>query len=314
MSDLFRSVLAVFVLWLTGACVQAEVRVVIVSSDGTAAYADAAQALTSHLMQSGVARPDIRQMTVSEWNATNGQATAPFPQAMVALGTDAAMTLARARLKSPVLSALIPRGSFERVLRESGRKVSAQFNALYLDQPMQRQLSLIRLALPDAKRLGILLGPDSGLNSLVLRPLASANGLVLKEGRLDANISFFTTLQSVLENSDVLWALADPMVFNSNNIQNILLATIRFKVPVVAFSPAYVRAGALLALYTTPTQAGVQAAQWVLGALDNRVLPELPLEPDNFEISGNEQVARVLNLSLDVKALTSALRRKEQLP
>jgi len=40
-------------------------------------------------------------------------------------------------------------------------------------------------------------------------------------------------------------------------------------VPLVAFSPAYVRAGALLALYTTPTQAGSQAAHWALEVLAN---------------------------------------------
>jgi len=314
MLALLRLFFAALVLWLMGASVHADVRVLIVGSDGTSAYAEGAQALIGNLTQHGVARSDIRQMAVSEWNAANGQVTALSPQAIIALGTEASMTLARARLKSPVLSALIPRSSFERVLRESGRKVSAQFNVLYLDQPLQRQLSLIRQALPEAKRVGVLLGTDSGPKSVVLRPIASTNGLVLKEGRIDANISFFSTLQSVLENSDVLLALADPTVYNSNSIQNILLSTIRYKVPMVAFSPAYVRAGAMLALYTTPMQAGAQSAQWALGVLDNRVLPELPMEPDDFEISFNEQVARVLGLSLDIKALTLALKRQEQLP
>ncbi|MCK9215528.1 MAG: hypothetical protein M0P52_13940, partial [Rhodoferax sp.] len=81
-----------------------------------------------------------------------------------------------------------------------------------------------------------------------------------------------------------------------------------------AFSPAYVRAGALLAVYSTPPQVGAQAAQWVLDVLANRVLPELALQPLDFEISVNEPVARVLGLSLDVQALTLALKRQEQQP
>jgi ABC-type uncharacterized transport system substrate-binding protein len=89
------------------------------------------------------------------------------------------------------------------------------------------------------------------------------------------------------------------------------MTTIRAQVPLVAFSPAYVRAGALLAVYSTPPQVGDQAAQWVLNGLANRTLPEQALEPLDFEISVNEQVARVLGLSLDVKALTRALRRQE---
>lgn len=297
-----------------GACVHAEGRVVIVSSDGTAAYADAAQAVILGLTQSGMVRSDIRQMSVAEWTSDTAQVTAFNPQAFVAMGTEAALTLARARLKAPVLNALIPRSSFERVLRESGRTASAQFNALYLDQPLQRQIALIRLALPKVKRVGVLLGPDSATRSTALRSAASANGVVLKEGRLDDNTSVFAALQTVLDGSDVLLALADPMVFNSNSIQNILLTTIRSRVPLVAFSPAYVRAGALLAMYSTPAQAGAQAAQWTLGVLANRVLPDLPLEPADFEISANEQVSKLLNLPMDVKALTTALKRQEPQP
>lgn len=310
----FRSLLAFVALWLMVAGAHAELRVVIVSSDSTAAYADASKAMIASLELAGVTRGDIQQLTVIEWTVAKAQVMARNPQAFVALGTEAATSLARTKLTSPVLSALIPRSSFERVLHESGRKASAQFNVLYLDQPMQRQLALIRLALPYAKRVGILWGPDSWTRAPALRPLASANGLVFQEARLDVNSSLFSALQSVLENSDVMLALADPLIFNSNSIQNILMTTIRSRVPLVAFSPAYVRAGAVLALYSTPTQAGVQAAQWAFGALTNRALPDLPLEPADFEISVNEQVSRVLGLSFDVNALTSALKRQEQQP
>lgn len=51
--------------------------------------------------------------------------------------------LAGAKLSAPVLSALIPRISFERILRDSGRTASSQLTALYLDQPLNRQLALI---------------------------------------------------------------------------------------------------------------------------------------------------------------------------
>jgi hypothetical protein len=52
----------------------------------------------------------------------------------------------------------------------------------------------------------------------------------------------------------------------------------------------------------------------VLDVLANRVLTELALQPLDFEISVNEPVARVLGLSLDVQALTLALKRQEQPP
>jgi len=144
-----------------------------------------------------------------------------------------------------------------------------------------------------------------------LQTAANTHGLVLRAARVDDDATLFSVLQSVLDDSDVLLAQADPLVFNSQSIQNILRTSIRVEVPLVAFSPAYVRAGALLALYSTPTQAGTQAARAVLEVLAMRSLPERALDPDDFEISVNEQVARVLALKLDAQALRLALKRQE---
>jgi ABC-type uncharacterized transport system substrate-binding protein len=124
----------------------------------------------------------------------------------------------------------------------------------------------------------------------------------------------FPGLKQVLDGSDVLLALADPQVYNSNSLQNILLTAFREKVPMLAFSPAYVRAGALFALYVTPVQAGVQAAALVLEVLHDRSLPATAVESSDFDVMVNEHVARALNLSLDGRALRLELRRLEQLP
>jgi len=232
----------------------------------------------------------------------------------VTLGTLATAALAASQVSAPVLAALVPRASFDRVLRSSARKASSDFTGIYLDQPLQRQLALIRLALPQARRLGVLWGPDSSEKAPALRALVAANGLTLNEAGLDGQFNVFQDLQQVLADCDVFFALADPQVFNSNSIQNILLTTLRARVPVVAFSPAYVRAGALLALHTMPAQVGRQAATLVQNALRGQPLPEHPLESDDFEVSVNDHVARALNQPLDAKALRLALRRLEHLP
>jgi hypothetical protein len=103
-----RSLLALVALWLMAAGANAELRVLIVSSDSSAAYADATKVLTDSLELAGVARADIRTMSVTDWTAASGKATALNPQAFVALGTEAAASLARDRLRFPVLSALLP--------------------------------------------------------------------------------------------------------------------------------------------------------------------------------------------------------------
>ena len=77
----------------------------------------------------------------------------------------------------------------------------------------------------------------------------------------------FPALKQVLEDAEVLLALADAQIYNSNSLQNILLTSFRARVPLVAFSPAYVRAGALMAVHVTPTQLGAQAGVIARGVL-----------------------------------------------
>jgi ABC-type uncharacterized transport system substrate-binding protein len=111
----------------------------------------------------------------------------------------------------------------------------------------------------------------------------------------------------------VFLALADPAVFNSNSIQNLLLSTFRADVPMIGFSPSYVRAGAWLSLHVTPNQVGLQLALLVQEVLKGGALPDHALESDDFEVSVNEHVGRSLNLRADVVALRLRLRRLEQL-
>jgi ABC-type uncharacterized transport system substrate-binding protein len=168
------------------------------------------------------------------------------------------------------------------------------------------------LALPKARHIGVLWGPDSQLQASALKAQLQAKGLDLIEASIDRNELFFQGLRRVLEDADVLLALPDPLVYNSHSIQNILLTSFRAKVPMVAFSPAYVRAGALLALYVTPTQVGLQTATIARGVLQGKALPATPLYSQDFSVSVNEHVARSLGLSLDSDSLRDQLRRRER--
>jgi len=318
-----RHVLLSLALLVLGAAVQAqgpgspgtpELQLVIVSSDTTAAYADADRALSAPLKQQGYPDDQVRHMTAAELSGALKLGLPPRARVFVALGAEAATVLAQSHVTAPVICALIPRNSFERVLRSSNRRASGQLTAIYLDQPLYRQLALVRLALPQARRLGVLAGPDSASRLAALKLLAPSADLTLVDARVDTGSGLFSALKLVLDDSDVLLALADPLVYNSNSIQNILLSTFRAKVPMIGFSPAYLRAGALLSLHTTPAQTGLQAAALVLDVLRDKPLPPSPLESADFEVGVNEHVARAMNVALDAVALRLELRRLEHRP
>lgn len=291
--------------------------VAIVSSDTSVAYMEASQAAMDGLVHAGVSRYDIRLMSLSEWHEAHRNAALPQPQVYLALGTLASETLATdlAGLASAqVLCALIPRNSFERIVRARDWRFSGRFSAIYLDQPLKRQLTLIRLAFAKAQRLGVLWGPESITRAVELRAQAQAAGLTLVEAQMNSQVGIFPALKRVLDDCDLLLALPDPLVYNSNSIQNILLSAMRKQVPLVAFSPAYVRAGAILALYQTPSQVGVQAAGLLGEVLRHKKLLSAPVDSSDFEIAFNAQVSAALGLTIDPQLLRNALRQQEGQP
>ncbi len=296
-------------LALTGLARANDPVVAIVSSERSAAYQEAADSVLAELAQGSGPRRETVQLLAGEWPAYRGNA----PRLYVALGTEACATLARGTVSAPVLCALLPRASFERVLRESGRRAGATFSALYLNQPLGRQLDLVRLALPRVQRVGVLWGTESQANEPQLEAAAQVRGMKVVGVMVRSDEPVFNGLKKLLDESDLLLAFADPQIYNSHTIQNILLGSFRAQVPMVAFSPAYVRAGALLAVHSTPSQIGQQAGALARGVLQGQPLgvPQYPLQ---FEVSVNEHVARSLGLKLDGITLAERLRRLERGP
>lgn len=286
---------------------RAQALLVLLSERG-GAYEEAAQALQAQWSQS--AGDGLAELAVLELAAL-AQPRAVAPRLIVALGTQACAAAVRVAGSTSVLCALLPRTSFERVLQDSGRRPSATLSALYLNQPPGRQLDLVRLALPQARRIGVLWGADTLPRRPEWEAAAQQRGLRLVSATVAADEPVFNGLRQILDESDLLLAMASPQIYNPQTIQNILLTSFRARVPMLAFSPAYVRAGALLALYATPAQIGQQAALLARSALQGQPLGA-PQYPAQFEIQVNEHVARSLGLRLDAAALAERLRRLER--
>jgi ABC-type uncharacterized transport system substrate-binding protein len=234
------------------------------------------------------------------------------PDLIVAVGVSAAQELAAQNLSIPVLAVLIPRQAFEKIARQRDHKL---FSAVFLDQPLARQMELIRLALPDRGRVGVVLGPDSLWAQKSLQAAASGAKLGLAVEKISAAEELLPALQRVLADSDVLLAVPEPLVFNKGTVQSLLLTTYRYQEPVIGFSHAYVKAGALASVHTTPEQVGRQAGEVVSRVLVSRPawLPP-PEYPKYFSVSVNYQVARSLGLSIgDEAVLLQKLKRASEL-
>ena len=288
----------------------ADPAVLVVISERSTSYVEAADALAAELERGGLPRGEIALMTSGEYSA----AAAATPKLLVAVGTGAANLLAAKDSRIPLIATLLPPSSFEQIVQASGRKPSAVFSAVYLSQPFSRQLDLVRLALPDARRVGVLWGPESQAQASALQAATQARGLQLVAAQIGPGESAYPPLQKLLEDADLLLALPNPQIYNSSSIQNILLSSYRSRVPFIGFSASYVQAGAVFAVYSTPAMIGRQTAVMARNLLQGRGLPAAPQYPLEFSVGVNEQVARSLGLKLDATALGERLRQLERTP
>lgn len=266
---------------------QPAVSPVVVLSDSAPAYEEALSALRETLQNLA---PGI-SLTVINWRDL--AALGPR-QAVVTIGSQAASAVTRSGFRGPVLHTLISRSALD-ALDVGGR---GQLSAIFIDQPAERQIALIRQALPDWRRVALLSGPTSADLTRQLAATARDQRLQAVVEQAGSDDGLYTALQKLLVEPAVLIATPDPEVFNSYTIQNILLTSYRQHSPVIGFSPAYVRAGAILAIYSTPRQIGTHAAEILSAQLAGARLPP-PQSCRYFEVAANPHVARSLDIDLD---------------
>lgn len=279
----------------------ASLDVTVVVSDDSAPYSEVAAGIAAGLVRNGAGR--VRTIGLDALaNLRRADANV-----IVTVGSKATQAVSAMDLRVPVLSTLIPKAGYEEIVRKRKDKPDPRFfSTVYLDQPIARQLDLIRTALPEKKRVGVILGPESGRMLEVLQAETQSRGLRLHAVRIGAESELFPALQNVLGEADVLLSLPDSLVFNARTIQSILVTTYRLQIPVIGFSPNYVQAGALMAAHSTPAQLARQVTE-ILSRL-SAAAPWLPAPqyPAYFSVMVNDHVARSLDLVIEKEETLAA--------
>ncbi|MBW8457510.1 MAG: hypothetical protein K0M58_03580 [Thiobacillus sp.] len=268
-------------------------RVTVVLSDDSAPYQEVYQVIRAYLDDTS---HEVIRVHAERLNAVSLNES----RLAVAVGVRAAESLAALPVRPPVLAVLVPRAWYVKTGRTrlsdgGGRSASA----IYLDQPFERQVRLIRQAFPESRRVGVLVSAEQ--NGLVgeLDEALHAQRLSLVHVTLSGEERLITALENVLSGAELLLAVPDPLIFNRNTAQSLFLTSYRYRVPVLGYSRSLTRAGALLSLHSSPAQIGRQTAEWVRGAIQGMPvnLPP-PAHPAYFSVSINEQVAHSLGFTL----------------
>jgi ABC-type uncharacterized transport system substrate-binding protein len=240
-------------------------------------------------------------------------ANLPSNTFVVAVGVQAFSSASKLDPKIPVFGMFVPKLAYDKILKESGRTAS-NLSAIFLDQSISRQVSMLKAVLPNTKSIGVLLGSTSSALGDEIQQVSNKSGLDVHIELVSQGDDLTSKLQHVLMNSSALLAIADPDIYNKDTAATFLLTTYRQQRPVIGFSQAYVKAGAMAAIFSTPKLLAKQAVEQIVQLKDkpNASIPA-PLNPQYFSVEVNRQVARSLGVDVaDSATITEQILKYER--
>ena len=263
--------------------------VAIILSDSAGPYAEFAQGFQQRISNS--------PWKISYTGKLEGYANSPRPDLIIAVGSSAfRATLAQAG-NTPVLATLLPRNTYQGILNDSAhQRTRGSTSAIYLDQPATRLRAFIHHLLPSYQRIGILTSAETADELPALRQAMVR--MMLDSEPISDDGALLAGVNNLLPRVNLLLALPDSTIYRRDNIKPILVSSFRHQRPVIAFSKAFVNAGALAAIYSTPGQIAIQAGDWLLKQPGTAISLPSARPPEQFSISINQAVADSYNLLL----------------
>jgi ABC-type uncharacterized transport system substrate-binding protein len=168
-------------------------------------------------------------------------------------------------------------------------------------------MNFIRQNFPSLKRVGVLY--SSGRNMEILSELKAlkAKGESISMVEVESIDRLDAALQGLAGQSDCLLMLSDPTIYSAQTASQLILQTLQRGLPIIAASPAYVKAGALAGVYAHPEESGCSASAVVDRVLSGDKPSSIPFVwPTKYASAVNLIVAGRLKVTVPASLTNSA--------
>ncbi|MFO8014756.1 MAG: ABC transporter substrate binding protein [Phycisphaerae bacterium] len=236
------------------------------------------------------------------------------PDLVVTLGTEASKVAAVHAGNTPVLFAMVANPIDNGILpRRShpGQLVCG----VTTDVDPAEQFKVLKQALPEAERVGVIYCPQYTEATVAAGARAAADaGLDLARLPVEP-YRVAPAIQRLHEKDvDALWTVTDPGVMVPASALKILTSALKARLPVLGFSPAMVRAGAVVGFGIDPRAIGRQAGDIAHALLREGKTPKdfHLVYPGQAAVHVNLQVAERVGVRLPTSLLADAERIKGQ--
>lgn len=298
LKGLTLGILLVSLPWIT-ASAQVTGQIIVVKSSDNSYFDETIATLENHVA------PASRIKLVVAQELGNDSIDLHPQNLLVALGQSAVETINRLNPGASSINAYLTLEQYNSL------DIDHQITVL-LDQPMHRYLAFSRLML-GVDSIGVI---DDSKIDLKARAAITLDEfeLTLNRYRLDSENKLLPVLRELLQHNDALLMLPRESIYNRDTVKGVLLASYRSRKPVISYSPAHVRSGAVASIYSSPVDIGRHLAVLINQGLQNEPGAGTAFQFARFySITTNPRVATALGISLPAERdLRSRLDRLGQ--
>lgn len=223
---------------------------------------------------------------------------------VVTAGKKSTIALSRINSPAPHIATLLTREDYMSILSQRADS-TGRHCGIVIDQPPDRITGVINRELPDTRRIGIIESADD--NTSWTGDIDSANhGIEVIRTKLDGDIHAAIKLLAKKE-VDAIVALHNKAVYNRGTARNILISSYHFNIPVIGYSSAFVKAGALIGIYSRPESLADETYNYINDP--TKCKNGNVIHPGTYTIKVNPQVAKSLGINISTDNPEKTIRK-----
>jgi putative ABC transport system substrate-binding protein len=184
--------------------------------------------------------------------------------------------------------------------------VGAWITGIAADIPPGMELAALHQLAPEVREVGVLIGTDQAAWVRAARAAAGHLGIHLDVATIDRVEDLGPQLRDLVTHAQAIWLPADPSVATPEAFRFTLDLALAHRLPLLAFAPGLVRAGALAAAAPDLAWVGQRTAESVRRIRAGERAGDVPCtDVRRVRVIANLATARAIGLEISQAALQS---------
>jgi putative ABC transport system substrate-binding protein len=189
------------------------------------------------------------------------------PSVIVAVGSDALRAALDRPAAATVASIMVSTMTLE-ADHAAGPQAARLHAAIYLDIPIRTLVAELHRLFPSRPRIGVIRNSSRGDPAAVQIRGQGAEMSSVEVADCSAPDALLPVFLSLRKKVDFVICLPDGVLYNGATARPLIMASLENRLPIVGFSPAFLRAGAAVAIYPDYRGIGYQTADLIRRCLE----------------------------------------------